>query len=162
MWEERTSDATVLDRQIDSLDASAADAAAPARGAAGGDTCRETEDLLAVAVALFEHLKAGVRTWQASVKDWESDAWQDDARRLEGRYRKLQATFTRIDAALTRRESEGCLPPNANRFREAKLDLDLLCELSVDRMLKADESQHAGRGRPMAEVRDELRRRLGA
>ena len=94
--------------------------------------------------------------------DWESPAWVDRARQLEARYRVLQETFGRIASALAGVEAAGAAPEGADAFRAAKLELDLLCQLSVDRMLQADESLRQGRGRPMAEVRDELRRRLGA
>jgi exonuclease VII large subunit len=153
---------SVIDRQIDSLKASVADVSASEPSAGVATVRREYEDLLAMAVALYERIRTGVQQWQASVKDWESPAWLDQARQFEARYRRLQETFANIAAALADLEAAGGRPEGALEFRAAKLDLDLLCQLSVDRMLKADESLRQGRGRSMAEVRDELRRRLGA
>jgi hypothetical protein len=149
---------SVIDRQIESLDKSAAEVSASPRATVTGDL----EDLLAVAVAIFDHLGAGVQRWQASVKDWKSDAWLDEARQFETRYRKLHQAFGHIAQLLAHWESIGTRVEGADAFRKTKLELDLLCQFSVDRLLKADESIHHGRGRPMAEVRDELRRRLGA
>jgi len=150
----------VIDRQIESPHTSAAEAAAPDVGKQTPARCREVDDLLSVAVALYERTKDGVRRWQASVADWDSAAWVDQARSFEARYRKLQEAFARIARVLADSEAEGCVPEGTEKFRHAKLDLDLLCQLSVDRMLNADESLRQGRGRTMAEVRDELRRRL--
>ena len=153
----------VLDRQIDSLDLSATETAGvrlrhTLLGAASG----EVEDLLAVAVGVYERLQAAVRRWQESVTEWESDSWIEQARRHEARYRRLRETYDRIAQLLADWEAGGGRAEGAAAFRAAKLDLDLLCQLSVERMMKADESLGQGRGRSMAEVRDELRRRLGA
>ena len=153
----------VIDRQIESLHTSAAEAVTAARdGDPGPASWREVDDLPSVAVALYERTRDGVRTWEESVSGWESTAWVEQARSFEARYRKLQAAFARIARVLADSEAGGCLPETTKRFRRAKLNLDLLCQLSVDRMLKSDESLRQGRGRTMAEVRDGLRRRLGA
>jgi hypothetical protein len=153
----------VIDRQIESLHTSAGEAVAAAdAGNPATARCREVDDLLSVAVALYERTREGVRTWQESVSDWEATGWVEQARSFEARYRKLQEAFARISRVLGESEAGGCLPETTERFRRAKVDLDLLCQLSVDRMLKSDESFRQGRGRTMAEVRDELRRRLGA
>ena len=152
----------VIDRQIESLHTSASEAAVPDSGTQTAVRCREVGDLLSVAVALYERTGEGVRAWQASVAEWESTAWIEQARVFETRYRKLQQVFAGIARVLGDAQAQGCSPEGAERFRQAKLDLDLLCQLSVDRMLKSDESLRQGRGRTMAEVRDELRRRLGA
>jgi hypothetical protein len=152
----------VIDRQIESLHTSASEAAAVGPGRRIPASCREVDDLLSVALALYERTREGVRRWQASVVDWESPAWIEQARLFESRYRRLQETFTGIARVLSDSQADGCLPDGTEKFKQAKLDLDLLCQLSVDRMLKADESLRQGRGRTMAEVRDELRRRLGA
>jgi hypothetical protein len=154
--------AGVIDRQIESLHASASDADVSEPGKQTPARCREVDDLLSVAVALYERTRDGVRRWQASITDWDSTTWVDQARSFEARYRKLQEAFTRIALVLADSQAQGCLPEGMETFRRAKLDLDLLCQLSVDRMLKSDESLRQGRGRTMAEVRDELRRRLGA
>jgi hypothetical protein len=147
----------VLDRQIDSLKTAAAEAPA-----ADSDVRREYEDLLALAGTLYDRVQAGVRQWQASVTDWESPGWVEQARAFESRYRRLQETFERVAAALDAFEAAGGRADGAEAFRAARLDLDLLCQLSVDRMLKADQGLDHGDGPPMAEVREELRRRLGA
>jgi hypothetical protein len=148
----------VIDRQIDSLHTSAAEAAADS-GTQTPGRCRELDDLLAVAVALHERTKESVQAWQTSITDWEAAGWIEQARSFEARYRKLHDAFDRIARALADSQAQGCRPETADRFRRAKLDLDLLCQLSVDRMLRSDDSLRQGRGRTMAEVRDELRRR---
>jgi len=152
----------VIDRQIESLHTSASEATASNAGTQSPARCRELDDLLSVAVALYDRTREGVRRWQTSVVDWESTGWVEQARSFEARYRKLQEAFARIARVLADSEAEGCVPEGTEKFRQAKLDLDLLCQLSVDRMLKADEMFPQGRGRTMAEVRNELRRRLGA
>jgi hypothetical protein len=153
---------SVIDRQIESLDKSTSEVSASQSNQQVAIVTRELEDLLAMAVALYGRINAGVQRWQASVKDWESDAWVNEARQFETRYRKLLEAFGHIADELARWESDGQRLKGAEEFRKTKLDLDLLCQLSVDRLLKSDESSRQGRGRPMAEVRDELRRRLGA
>jgi hypothetical protein len=124
--------AAVIDRQIDSLRTSAAEVSASGMNDGMEAVRREYEDLLALAVALYERVKARTRQWQASVKDWASAEWIDPARDLEARYRTLQETFVRIASALAGVEAAGARPEGADAFRAAKLDLDLLCELSVD------------------------------
>ena len=79
-----------------------------------------------------------------------------------GQSTTIRASGCPLEITLAEREAHGIEPDGAGKFREAKRELDLLCQLSVDRMLKADKGFSEGRGRPMAEVRDELRRRLGA
>ena|SRR5687768_12987253 len=152
----------VIDRQLESLSVSASEAPAKLSERAPAAVTQEIEDLLALSVVLFERMKTGVERWQSSVTDWAANDWVDQARILESRYRKLRETFERIEITLAEREAHGIEPDGAGKFREAKRELDLLCQLSVDRMLKADKGFSEGRGRPMAEVRDELRRRLGA
>jgi hypothetical protein len=152
----------VIDRQIESLQASVSDLSSPEPGLGDLTAAPEIEDLLAMAVAVYVQIKTGVGQWQASVTDWDTTSWVPQARRFEASYRRLQSTFDGIGELLAEWESGGRRAGGGDRFREAKLDLDLLSQLSVDRMLRADDSFRQGRGRPMAEVRDELRRRLGA
>lgn len=152
----------VIDRQIESLQTSAGEVAAPTGREDAAARRRDVDDLLSVAVALYEHTTAGVRKWQASAADWESAAWVEQARVFEARYRRLRDAFAGIARLLADSQLVGFNPEAAEQFRRAKLDLDVLCELSVDRMLKTDAQFQQGHGRTMAEVRDELRRRLGA
>lgn len=162
-----------INRQLDTLRASAAQVA-PAQasqGVAGGaepagrstpGAAGEAESLVDIAVGLFDALKAAVARWQESVTDWESADWVNEARRGEAAYRKLQIAFTDLHRGLVRLCADGQAIGNLDKFNRARLELDALCQLSVDRMLKTDQDLREGRGRSTAEVRDELRRRLGA
>jgi len=149
---------SVIDRQLAALTQSATEAASADAAA----VTRDVEELTTMSLALYDGMRRSVRRWQESVMDWDSSAWLPQARQFEARYRKLHEIVGRIAPLLDATESRGIRLDNADAFRASKLDLDLLCQLSVDRMLRADEDFRQQRGRPMAEVRDELRGRLGA
>jgi hypothetical protein len=129
----------------------------------GADLAREYGDMLDILVGLFESIKASVARWQEEQQGKGEARWVEEARQYEEAYRSMQRVFTSLERTAARHEDRGYPIANLARFREAKLDLDLLCQFSVDRMLKTDEAVRQGRrGRTTAEVRDELRRRLGA
>jgi hypothetical protein len=48
------------------------------------------------------------------------------------------------------------------RLTDAKIELGTMLKISVSSMERAQEQFRRGEGRPLQEVRDELRRRLGA
>ena len=151
---------SVIDRQLAALNQSATEATSSMPGADAATS--DVEELITMSLALYDGIRASVRRWQESVRDWDSNAWLPQARQFEARYRKLHEIVRRVAPLLDATESRGIRLDNGDAFRAAKLDLDLLCELSVDRMLRADEGFRQKRGRLMAEVRDELRGRLGA
>jgi hypothetical protein len=111
---------------------------------------------------LYQALQQAVRRWNERAGRGGGAVDLEGARRFIAQYARLGEAFDHIAAAVRDAEQLGLPVEGTERFEEVRSELRALLNVPLERMVSAEEHFWAGRGRPLGEVRDELRRRAGA
>ena len=124
--------------------------------------CRDVEEHVAVGVALLKTLQDSVGRWQGRVRAGQQPFDLADARRYWEGYRTLNDQFRRLYDLARRIGELGYAVEGRVSLEEAMVETGLVVSVPIEKATAAEEAFGAGRGKPLAEVRDELRRRTGA
>jgi hypothetical protein len=122
----------------------------------------ELGDLISVGLQLVDAIGASIKRWQDRIKAGEVKFQTTDAQGYMDGYAELQRAFIHLEH-LSKSGDKTVIPlEEMARLTDAKIELGTMLKISVSSMERAQEQFRRGEGRPLQEVRDELRRRLGA
>jgi hypothetical protein len=131
-------------------------------GHANALACWEIEGRIKVAVAIFEVIRdfderlardalSGAVTWDRTLAD--------EIRKLYAAWEKLTI---HIVPQLKAASARGFVVEGSEAFKTAVLDVRSVLNFSLDRLEESARQVREGKTRPLAEVADGIRRRLGA
>jgi hypothetical protein len=122
--------------------------------------CRDLEDLMQFVRLLFRTTLVMIAEQQEQAAAGRSEFTADNAREWETRLRDLLPAVDATNRAIEKFNQFGYALKGLDEFHEAERDLRGMLSVSVDRIQQATDSLNAGRKRSLAEVRDELQRRV--
>src|SRR6476646_4540379 len=122
--------------------------------------CADLGEVIAAALFVYDRIKHIDSEWSEELVAANELPGEGDARAMESLYAKWGAK-----AAVDLRRAEGLAArgfaiEGLDRFREAYQDGRSILSIPADRVRSALQEARQGRGRPMGEIRDELRRCL--
>lgn len=124
--------------------------------------CWEMEARLKLVMSLYEVIQTIDRHWGQETRSDSATFDEAAAGQIGDLYRiwlKPSQEVIRIIANLRR---QGYAIEGADAFEQAYAATRGLLDIPIERVLRASRQVTEGKGRPAAEVKDELRRRLGA
>jgi hypothetical protein len=119
----------------------------------------ELKEVLRLSLALYDATVAVDRHWSDSVRSGAAPFSRDKGLEIQQLYRNWLRPTQAISRDLTRLEQAGYVVEEAARFRAACKDALLTAETDLDAILEGERDISEGRGIPLQEVRDGLRRR---
>lgn len=121
----------------------------------------ELGDLISVGLQMVDAISTSIKRWQGRIKAGEVKYQTADAQAYMDGYAALHRAFLELEGA-GGRGGENSVPAEMARLTDTRIQLGTMLKISVGSMERAREQFKRGEGRPLQEVRDELRRRLGA
>ena len=122
---------------------------------------READDLICIGLRLYDTVAALIRRWKERLNRGELTYARAQAQGFMDAYGELYRALGHVEEAARKAGIGGNVTEMA-RLTDVRIQLGAILKLSVDQMERAAEQFKRGEGRPLQEVRDELRRRLGA
>jgi hypothetical protein len=122
----------------------------------------DLRDALALSLALYDAILVRDRAWGDEIRSGRRQLDREEVREFERMYRGWEAPTPSLLASLKSIEQSGFAVEEAARFRTAVKDVRLKLAADLDAILEGEREIAEGRGIPLEEVRDELRRRRRA
>jgi hypothetical protein len=122
----------------------------------------ELGDLISVGLQLVDAIGTSIKRWQGRIKAGQVKYQTADAQGYMDGYAELHRAFIQLEQAYESGDRSVVPLEEMTRLTDAKIELGTMLKISVSSMERAREQFRRGEGRPLQEVRDELRRRLGA
>lgn len=118
----------------------------------------DIDELIDIGIALFDAAKASVLRRNEQINTGRRSFQIEDARQFDIVYQRLSSAFDRLATAVKDKQGAGLWADGADRLKEARRELHLLASLPADRIARSERDLQEGKGRPLEEVVDELRR----
>jgi hypothetical protein len=125
-------------------------------------TARDIEDMLRFLRILHDTMVEQMAEEHATASAGRRAFTDNDALAWEAKFQGLLAAFDAAVNAIDRMQHAGYAIDGAAEFRQTDLELRGMLSVPVAQLARAAENIRQGRGRPLSEVRDALRRRLHA
>lgn len=123
---------------------------------------RELGDLISVGLQLVDGIGASIKRWQGRIKAGDVKYQTADAQGYMDGYAEVHRAFRHLEEVGGSGGDISLPLEEMARLTETKNQLGAMLKITVASMERAREQFKRGEGRPLQEVRDELRRRLGA
>ena len=121
--------------------------------------CRDVEDLVSVAVSLFNSIKQSVARWHTRGEALSTEQEIAEGRRYYHLYETAASLFQVVTGLVERITACGFVVEGATELTAADRELRGILSVPFDRMVKSVAQLRAGQSRPLGEVMGELRDR---
>ena len=118
--------------------------------------------MISVGLQFVDAIGASIKRWQGRIKAGEVKYQTVDAQGYMDGYAALHQAFCQLEDTGVGTGESNIPTEEMTRLTDTRIELGTMLKISVSSMERAQEQFRRGEGRPLQEVRDELRRRLGA
>jgi len=147
---------TILESQIDCYENSLGTVVARQ----GNVSRQQLEEAITVGVGLFRTVVTEVHAFNSKSEAIPHEQMLDEARVYHRRYERVSAQLDRLHDIVSAYHSTGVPVRGVEKLDEARFELSTILNISLEDLEESYQDVLAGRTVSLAQVRDELRRRV--
>jgi hypothetical protein len=123
-----------------------------------GHTAR-VQRLVKVGLAIYDWIKSVDEEWGCAVREGQKQFSIEDAKQIRGAYEWWLSPCDKVMQRIKEAKNRGSHIDNYDAFFSACREAKLKVAFDIDRLESSLKQLDGGKGRPLSEVKDELRRR---